>query len=388
MDFRFSKKEEELRRRVRQFLAEEGLGDDAPRPIPPSYMPGLEFERKAGAAGWLALSWPAEYGGAGRPTMEQAVVDEELAYHGIPGAASIGRTIVAPAIMAFGSEEQKREFLPKLARGEISFCLGYSEPESGSDLVSLSTRAVVDGDDYVINGRKVWTSGADLSDYCWLIASTDAQAPKHRSLSLFIVPMKSPGVEVRPLTNMLGVDWFTEVTFDDVRVPRTALVGQENRGWYQVASALEMERLALYPAREQYRVFEALVRYARETRHGQRRLGDDARVRQQLAQLAIEFEVARLLSYRAVSLRSRGHELTYEASMVKLFNTELTQRLYSVAMEMLGPYGGLLPGSERALLAGVIGFGYLDAVQGTIGAGTSEIQRTVIALRGLGLPRE
>jgi alkylation response protein AidB-like acyl-CoA dehydrogenase len=155
-----------------------------------------------------------------------------------------------------------------------------------------------------------------------------------------------------------------------------------------VASALEIERLALYPAREHYRFFEALLRFARETRQGRRRLGEDARVRRRLAQLAIEFEVARLLSYRAVSLRSRGHELTYEASMLKLFNTELSQRLYSAAIGMLGSYGGLLPGSERALLAGVAGFGYLDAVQGTIGAGTSEVQRNVIAQRGLGLPRE
>jgi alkylation response protein AidB-like acyl-CoA dehydrogenase len=387
MDFSFSEAEEELRQRVRRFLAEEGFAGDAPHPIPPSYMPGGEFERKAGATGWLALSWPVEYGGGGRSAMEQAVVDEELAYCGYPGAASIGRAIVAPAIMAFGSEEQKREFVPRLARGEISFCLGYSEPESGSDLVSLRTRAVLDGDEYVINGRKVWTSGADKSNYCWLLAQTDTEAPKHRGLSLFIVPMDSPGVEVRPLTNLLEVDWFTEVTFDDVRVPRTALVGQENRGWYQVASALEIERLALYPAREHYRVFEALVRHARQTRRGGRRLGDDTRVRQRLAQLAIDFEVARLLSYRVVWMRGRGDELTYEASMLKLFNTELTQRLYSVAMEIVGAYGGLLPDSRRAPLSGVVGFGYLDAVQGTIGAGTSEIQRDVIAGRGLGLPR-
>ncbi len=388
MDFRLSEEEESLRRRVRQFLADEGFGGAPPRPVPPSYMPGLEFERKAGAAGWLALSWPVEYGGGGRSAMEQAVVDEELAYHGFPGAESIGRTIVAPAIMAFGTEEQKREFLPKLARGEISFCLGYSEPESGSDLAGLQTRAVAEGDDYVINGRKVYTSGADVADYCWLIARTDPGAPRHRSLSLFIVPMKSDGVEVRPLANLLGIDWFNEVAFDNVRVPRSALVGQENRGWYQVASALELERLALYPAREHYRFFEALLRYARETRRGGRRLGENARLRRRLAQLAIDFEVARLLSYRAVWLHSRGHELTYEASMLKLFNTELAQRLYSVAVDMLGPYGSLLPGSERAVLAGVAGFGYLDAVQGTIGAGTSEVQRNVIAGRGLGMPRE
>lgn len=399
MDFRFSPEEEAFRREVREFLDREyplnrhsgalpdGSSLPTPEPHVPGYMPSREAELKLGAKGWLALSWPVEYGGGGKPLTYQMIVDEELAYYNVPGAESMGRTIIAPTLLAWGSEELKREILPKIERGEADICLGYTEPEAGSDLASLRTRAVLDGDDYVINGAKVYTSGADLSQYCWLLARTDPEAPRHRALSLFLTPMDVPGVTVRPLPNLLDMCWFTEVTFEDVRVPRRWLVGEENQAWQIVTSALASERLSLYHWRSQRRLFESLLAYAKGVEKDGRPLGKDMNLRQRLAGLAIEFEVARLLTYRAQWLRSRGHALTYEAAMVKAFNTEMTQRLGVAAMEVLGLYGGLLPASARTVLGGIVAHGYLDAVQGTIGAGASEVMRDIIARGGLGLPR-
>ena len=387
MNFRLSEPQERLRAEVCRFLAEE-LGTthtSEPRPMPPGYMPARDFELKLGKRGWLALSWPEEYGGGGRPVAEQFIVEEEVALHGGPASDAIARVIVAPILMAKGSGEQKRRYLPRLARGEITFCLGYTETESGSDLASLQTRAVADGDDYVINGHKLYTSGADESDYCWLAARTNPDAPKHAGTSVLIVPMKSAGVEVRPLLNLMDEEWFNEVIFEDVRVPRGELVGGENKGWEVLTSALGVERITIYRAFVHMRMLWALVRQAREEHDG-RRSWDDATVRQRLAALAAEFEVARLLLWRAIGMHERGEEFRAQAAMVKLFNTELAQRLYTAGMGMLGPYAAVL-GGERALWQGALPQAYLSAVQDTIGAGTSEVQREIIALRGLGLPR-
>ena len=395
MNFRLSETQGRLRTEVCDFLSQE-LGTShtsEPRPMPPGYLPARDFELKLGERGWLALSWPEEYGGGGRPVAEQFIVEEEVALHGGPASDAIARVIVAPILMAKGSEEQKRRYLPGLARGEITFCLGYTEPESGSDLASLQTRAVADGDDYVINGRKVYTSGAEESDYCWLAARTDPDAPKHAGTSVLIVPMKSAGVEVRPLLNLLDEEWFNEVIFEDVRVPRGELVGGENKGWEVLTSALGVERITIYRAFVHMRMLWALVRQAREERGGGRALRqaqdrpwDDPAVRQRLGELAAEFEVARLLLWRAIGLHERGEEFRAQAAMVKLFNTELAQRLYTAGMGMLGSYAAVL-GGERALWQGALPHAYLSAVQDTIGAGTSEVQREIIALRGLGLPR-
>ena len=399
MDFRFSPEEEAFKREVQEFLGREwpldrhsgtlpdGSSLPTPEPHVPGYMPSREAELKLGAKGWLALSWPVEYGGGGKPLVYQMIVDEELAYHNVPGAESMGRTIIAPTLLAWGNEELKKEVLPRIARGEADVCLGYTEPEAGSDLASLRTRAVLDGDDYVINGAKVYTSGADISQYCWLLARTDPDAPRHRALSLFLTPMDVPGVSVRPLPNLLDICWFTEVTFEDVRVPRRWLVGEENQAWQIVTSALASERLALYHWRSQRRLFESVLEYAKRVQKDDRPLGKDTTLRRRLADLAIEFEMARLLTYRAQWLRSQGRTLTYEAALVKAFNTEMTQRLGVVAMEVVGLYGGLLPASAKTVLGGIVAHGYLDAVQGTIGAGASEVMRDIIARAGLDLPR-
>lgn len=353
--------------------------------MPPGYMPAREFELKLGARGWLGISWPPEYGGAGRPVSEQFIVEEEIALHGGPASDAIARIIVAPILLAAGNEAQKREYLPRLARGEITFCLGYTEPESGSDLASLQTRAVREGDDYVINGRKLYTSGAESSEYCWLAARTDPDSTKHAGVSVFIVPMDAPGVEVRPLVNLLDETWFNEVTFEDVRVPVPERVGQENGGWQVLTSALGVERITIYRPYLHWRALLALVRHARSGSNGVPRW-NEAGVRGELAQLSIDFEVARLLLHRAVQMHSQGVDYRAQAAMCKVFNTELAQRIYSTGVGLLGPYGILL-GSHYALWNGAIAHGLLSSVQDTIGAGTSEVQREIIALRGLGLPR-
>ncbi|TMB94988.1 MAG: acyl-CoA dehydrogenase [Chloroflexi bacterium] len=388
VNFHFTAAEEDLRREACDWLTRE-LGtthDSNPAPMPPGYMPARDFELKLGAKGWLALTWPKEYGGGGRPVSEQFIVEEEVALHGGPASDAIARVIVAPILQAAGSEEQKRRYLPRLARGQITFCLGYTEPESGSDLASLQTRAVREGDDYVINGRKVFTSGADSSEYCWLAARTSDENPKHAGISVFIVPMDSPGVEVRPLVNLLNERWFNEVIFEDVRVPVAERVGRENEGWQVLTSALGVERITIYRAFVHHRALAALIRYARSAQNGRRRW-EEAPVRQRLAQLTTDFEIARLLLWRTIRMHEAGVEYRAQAAMVKLFNTEFAQRLYQTGIDVLGLSAQLVDGSPLATWQGAIPHAYLSAVQDTIGAGTSEVQREIIALRGLGLPR-
>jgi 3-oxocholest-4-en-26-oyl-CoA dehydrogenase alpha subunit len=388
MEFRLSPHEEALRAEVCAWLTAE-LGtthDSDPEPMPPGYMPARDFERKLGAKGWLSLYWPVEYGGGGRPIREQFLVEKEVALHGGPASDAIARVIVAPALMDAGSPEQKRKYLPSLARGEITFCLGYSEAGSGSDLASLQTRAARDGDDYVINGRKIWTSGAESSEYCWLAVRTETNNVRHAGISMLVVPMDSPGVEVRPIVNLLDKHWFNEVVFEDVRVPITERVGGEGEGWRLLSSALGVERITIYRAYVHWRTLAGIIRWTQRQANGSRQW-DDGGVRRLLGQLRTEYEIAELLLQRAIWLHEQGTDYRPQAAMVKLFNTEFAQRLYETSIDLMGLYGVLSEGSPRAPFDGAMSHNFLSAVQDTIGAGTSEVQREVIALRGLGLPR-
>lgn len=382
MDFRLSPEEERLREEVCGFLTHE-LGtthSSDPAPMEPGYMPAREFELKLGERGWLARSWPVEYGGEGRPIAEQFIIEEEIALHGGPAADALSRCIIAPMIEQAGNEYQKKRYLPQLARGEITICLGYTEPEAGSDFASLKTTAVRDGDDYVINGRKLYTSGGERSEYCWLAARTDTEAPKHAGISVLLVPMDAPGVEVRPLTNLLDENWFNEVLFDNVRVPVTELVGRENEGWSVLTSALGIERITIYRAFIHWRALAALVRHARQA-------NVDGNTMSRLAEIRVEYEIAGLLLQRAIQMHSQGVDYRPQAAAVKVFNTEFAQRLYEEGVSLLGMYGQLRDGDRHAPWDGAIAHTYLSAVQDTIGGGTSEVQREIIAIRGLGLPR-
>jgi alkylation response protein AidB-like acyl-CoA dehydrogenase len=386
MDFRLSARERDLSDEVCAWLSRE-LGtthDSDPEPMPPGYMPDREFELKLGKTGWLAISWPEEYGGGGRPIAEQFLVEKEIALHGGNASDALTRCIIAPMIIAAANEDQKRRYLPEMARGALTACLGYSEPASGSDFASLQTRAVRDGDDYVINGRKIWTSGAESSEYCWLAARTDNEGTKHGGISVFMVPMNAPGVEVRPIVNLLDKHWFNEVLFEDVRVSAADRVGPENEGWRVLTSALGLERITVYRAHLHWRTLLGAVRWAKLNGGAP---WQDSTVRQRLAQLRVEYEIAELLLERAVQLHSDDVDYRGQAAAVKLFNTEFAQRLYETKVNLLGLYGALMEGDAHAPFDAATAHNFLSAVQDTIGAGTSEVQRDLIAIRALGLPR-
>ena len=290
--------------------------------------------------------------------------------------------------MVHGNEEQRKEHLPKIANAEIQWAQGFSEPGSGSDLASLQTRAIRDGDDFVINGQKIWTSGAHNADWIHLLTRTDPDAPKHRGISYFLLNMRQPGITVRPLINMLGDHEFNEVFFEDVRVPAANMMGEENRGWYVGATLLDFERSGVNWSANGRRQVEQLTAYARETNGPEGKLIDSPSIRASLADRRIEVEASRLLSYRVVWMQSRSEIPNHEASMSKVYGSELGQRIALFGMRMMGLPSQLTDQNDpRAPLRGEFGRSYMRTVPSTIAAGTSEIQRNIIATRGLGLPR-
>ena len=347
--------------------------------------------RKLADKGWIAPAWPTEYGGAGLSSMQQFVLNEELALNRVPRPLHliIGLGMAGPTIIVHGTEEQKKEHLPGMIAGEDIWCQGYSESEAGSDLASLQTKAVRDGDDYVINGQKIWTTLAHMAKKMILLARTDPDAPKHKGITYFILDMKSPGVTVRPLMNMADTHEFNEVFFDNVRIPKENIIGEENRGWYSAMTTLDFERSAIGSTIGMKQGVESLIEYAREhTDDHTSALDKNPMLRYELADRMIEVEMARMLSYRVVSLQNRGLIPNYEASMMKLYNTEMNQRIARTGQHVLGLYGQLDKGSHLAPNGGRNCYTYLRSVAYTIEGGTSEVQRNIVAQRGLGLPRD
>jgi alkylation response protein AidB-like acyl-CoA dehydrogenase len=291
--------------------------------------------------------------------------------------------MIGPTLIVHGNEEQKKEHLPRITSGEAIWCQGYSEPGAGSDLASLQTRAMLDGDDYVVNGQKIWTSGGHRANWMFLLARTDPDAPKHRGISFLLLDVKNtPGVQVRPLINMANRHHFNEVFFDNVRIPRRNLVGEENRGWYVGMTLLDFERSGIGGTAAQRRTLERLTGWLQ---------GEDAwkreRNRLNLAELVIENNVAKYLGYRIGDMQSRGLHPNYEASVIKVFQSELGQRIYRFAVNALGLPGQLMPEQADAPFGGDMPENYLTSVPSTIYSGSNEIQRNIIATRGLGLPR-
>ncbi len=384
MDFRFSAADEAFRGEVQAFLRSE-LPDERPAGEE-AWRFQRGFIRKLAKHGWLTQAWPKEWGGAGAGFIRQLVFNEEVALAEAP-AIDLGADRVGPTILLHGTEDQKRRFLPAIVRGDAVWCKGFSEPGAGSDLASLQTRAVEDGDTFVVNGSKIWTSMAHLAEWMILLARTDADAPKHRDISFFLLDMKSPGITVAPLVDMAGRHTFNQVFFDNVRVPRDCLVGEQNRGWYVATTTLDFERSGIQRVISGRRTLGQLIAYAREqvraatTSRGYRGL------RYRLADLVIEYNVGRYLAYRVSWLQEAGRVPNYEASVSKMYGSELTQRLARTGMELLSLAGQLAPGSPFAPMQGRIESLYLSAAALTIAAGTSEINRGIIATRGLGLPR-
>lgn len=393
MDLRFSKEEEQFRQEVVEFI-EKGVPShlrtdyDGLDVTPEQFEFAGGFDRKLAEKGWLCMAWPKEYGGQGASITMQLIFNEEMAYRGVPSRSSMGVHIVGPAIMLYGNEEQKRRFLSAIAHGEQEWCQGFSEPNSGSDLASLRTTALESDDGYIINGQKIWASRAHHAHYCWLLARTDPQAPKHKGLSTLAVNMKTPGIAVRPIVTLLGSTHFCEVFFDNVRVPKEALVGEKNRGWYQAMGTLSFERSGIGRVASVRRALRHLVAYAKEHKSNGVMLSKDPIVRHQLAELETEVEVARLLCYRVAWLQSKGIVPSHEASMARVFGHELSQKMARVGMKILGLRCQLTRGTPGAPLDGIVARAYLSTISNTIRSGTSEIQRNIIAQRGLGLPRK
>ncbi|SBS71800.1 Isovaleryl-CoA dehydrogenase [uncultured Mycobacterium sp.] len=342
------------------------------------------FRAKLGAKGWFGLNWPAEYGGLGLGPVYMHLLMTEFEYWGAPGP-DLTVTSIAPMIMRHGTEQNKHEFLPLIARGEMTCALGYSEPDAGTDLASLRTKAVRDGDEWVINGSKIWNSGAQRSTHEWLCVRTDPQAQRHRGISVIVVPVDSPGVRIRPLIAWSGYR-TNEVFFDDVRVPVTNLIGEENRGWSYITGALDLERGALTNAGDLRRALDELQVLARMPRRDGTVPIDNAGFRRRLAQAEADVEVAGLMGYEASSLLSDGVIPTVEVSVEKVFSSELRQRIADLGIDLLGAEGLLVHRNPEAPAGGRFEKLYRFAPLMRFGGGTNEVLRDVIAQRGNGMP--
>jgi len=338
------------------------------------------MRRKIGNKGWFSLSWPEEYGGKNSYTM-QNIVYEEMQYLNVPGLDHIGVTFFGPTFIKFGTEDQKRKYLPGIARGEVYWCELLSEPDSGSDLASLKTQAVAEGDYYVVNGQKTWTTGAHNAQMGFLLARTDPNLARHRGLSYFVVDMSSPGITINGLENMLGEQEFNEVFFDNVRIPKENMVGGLNKGWYVTMNTLDFERYShvFYGVIHGY--LDGIAGFVRTNGIKMAQVH-----REKLAQLLLECEMAKLLHYRSTEILAKGSESTYEVAIDKMYNCELAQRAAEFGTQVLGHYGLLFRESKCAPLHGWPLFFYLDTAAYTMMGGTSEIDRDVIAKQGLGLP--
>ena len=386
MDFRLSPHQLSFREEVRQFLAQE-VTQELRAEARHLNVPGpatAAFRRKLIERSWLGVGWPVEYGGLGRPYLEQYIVAEELEYAEAP-PLPLAITSIGPTLMQVGSEEQKRALLPGVLAGETDFALGYSESEAGTDLAAMSTRAVVEEDCFRIEGRKLFTSIAHLASHIWLAARTNLDAPRHRGISIFLVPIESAGLTVRPIWTV-GDGRLNEVFIDGVIIPRTSLVGELDHGWYYMMMALDFERGSLAPYSLLLKLHEDLVGLVRcESANVPGWVYQ--RSRHLLADLAIQVSIARLLAMRTALMVDKGEIPQHEAHIQKVFRSEALRRIASAGLRILGLYGQLVEGDPRAVLFGKYARHVELGIRTTIGAGTNEVLRSSIATRGLGLPR-
>ena len=399
MDFGYTPEQEALRQEVRQFIAEN---------VTPEVIAELEGEeegsrgvlyrelrKKITERGWVGISWPKEYGGQGGRRIDQYIVEEEFARAGISvGGAGSG----APAILAAGTEEQKQYYIPRLMRGEITFALGFTEPQAGADLAGLQCRAVRDGDEYVINGQKMFTSSAHYATHIYMMARTDPDAPRHRGISIFIFPMDTPGITVRPLWTIqndppaprgttYGTARTNETFFEDVRVPASALLGEENGGWYVGAMGLNLDRVGAGRYLMSVRRDEDIINWIKENTLDGYSLAEDPGIRDRLAELWIEAQVCRLMTMRSMSIVEHGGNFTYEGSAEKVWAPEHGVRTTETISQILGPYAQLLNGSVGAIEKGLFAHNLMGSFQSGINHGSVQVMRDQVARRGLGMPR-
>ena len=385
MDFGFTDEQNKFRQEICHFLEEEikkGYWEPACDAWIQSFDP--EFSKRVAQRGWIGLTWPKEYGGQGLSYVDRLILTEEMLRYGAPAACHwFADRQIGGSIVTYGTDEQKKELLPKIIAGEAYIGLGMSETEAGCDLASLQTRAIEDGDDYIINGQKTWTSGGSFVNYIYLLARTDSEAPKHRGISEFIIPADLPGINRIPMIDITGTEAWNDVFFDEVRVPRKCLIGEKNRGFLQALQQLDYERSGMERLMGNCPLLEAVIQFTKENK-----LSQEPVIRDKLAQLRIEFEVGRLLIYRVALVMDEGRAPNREAAMSKAYSTAFEQRLAKAAMEILGPYGQLLSDSKLAPIRGLAVHSYLASKGYSLQAGTSEILKNILATRGLGLPSQ
>ena len=399
MEFAYTTEQEALRQEVQQFIADNVDGpvrDEIANTDEMSQGPLVrDLRKKVAEKGWVGISWPKEYGGQDGSRIDQYIVEEEFSRIGVGvGGAGSG----APAILAAGTEEQKKTLLPGLISSEITLALGFTEPQAGADLASLQCRAVKDGDEYVINGQKMYTSSAHYASHIYLMARTDPDAPKHRGISIFIFPMDTPGITVRPLWTIqndppapIGTTYgqrrTNETFFEDVRVPATCMLGEENQGWYVGAMGLNLDRVGASRYLISVRRDEDIINWAKENDLGGHEVGQDPAIRDRLAELWIEAQVCRLMTMRSMSLMVRGDTFTYEGAAEKVWAPEHGVRTTETISQILGPYAQLMSSSEENIEGGLFAHNMLGAFQSGINHGSVQVMRDQMARRGLGLPR-
>jgi len=397
VDFTLTPEQEAFRSRVRAWLkahmpqewtSRVMASSDVPRPEAYDFL--RDWQRKLYEAGFIGLTWPREYGGRGLTFMEELILHEEMALAKAPPILNIlGVGMAGPTIIAYGTEEQKQRYPAKILSCEEIWCQGYSEPNAGSDLASLQTRAVKDGDHWVINGQKVWTSLAHISDWMMLLARTDPDAPRHKGITYFLLDMHAPGVTVKPLRQITGDPEFNEVFFDNVRVHESQVLGGVNNGWQVGLTTLMYERLALgFGLQVRLRIaLDGLVELARRMEKHGRALTKDPVMRQKLAQLWIDTECLKYTGARAITKLLRGEMPGPEASTGKMIWVDTHQRLQELAMEIEGPYSQLMRGSDVAVEGAVWQYTFLRSRANSIEGGTTEVQKNIIGERLLGLPK-
>ena len=392
MEFGYSDEEQAFRKQVQEFLV-----GNPPESFPVDGMDGgygsgphsRAFLRALGDAGFISLTWPKQFGGAERPFNLKLVLLEELAAAGAPFGPLGGLDQASDAFISYGSPRLRQELLPRCAEGDILFWQGFSEPNAGSDLLALSTRAVRDGDQWVINGHKIWSSHAGVCDFGLVLARTDADARRHHGISMFVVGNDTPGVDIRPIMSMAGDVYHYEVFLDNVEVRHDYLLGGENQGFTQLLKGLDSDRFwgRFYKAPALKRLLDELVDYANQHERGGARLSLDTEVRRRFARLATDIQVLHTLFWRVGWMIRTGVPTPFETALYKVYADETGQKLAAFGMELLGAYGPLASGSPWEVLDGRIRHLYLTSMGQTIAGGTSEVLRSTAATRGLGLPR-
>ena len=392
MDFAFSAEQNRFRQEVRTFLERElppdwvgylgGTTGDHVVESSQGWQVFKDIAAKLGRKGWLSLTWPREYGGQARSYVDYLIFAEEIARRGSPGYNPIAVKMLAPTLIDYGTEEQKERYLKPIARGEQFWCEGFSEPGAGSDLASLQTKAVKDGNHFIINGQKTWGTFAKHSGWCFVLARSDPHSQRYKGLSFFLVDLSTPGVSVSPIKNLAGESSLGEIFFEDARIPGENLVSKESEGWRVAQTLLAHERTSIEFVAMVKNLIEETMKYLKANPGIA-----PVSARDSLARLAIEAEIGRLLNYRVAWQHDQGVTTDLYASAAKLYSTELFKRAASAAMRLIGPYGQLDKKEAIAPLSGWIEHMYLVSFGATIAAGTSEIQKNIIALRGLSLPK-